>query len=406
MLNKTLGSIFVAAGTAVGAGMLALPLVSAGMGFVWAAIAFLGVWAVMWVSGLLTLEVTLAFKAPSNHYATMARATLGPFGQWFTMAAYMLLLYALISAYISGGASMLNAISVLAFKQALPFWANALIFTIFLGFIVTWSTRALDYTNRGLFVFKLILLGLVFGLFLPHIELSQLYSQQESRYLWAAIPVVITAFGFHIVIPSLSLYLNEDPQALKRVLLFGSLLPLIIYLLWLAALLGVLPLEGENSFASLARTGGSVSDLMLAVNATSHSIWLSPAINVFAQIALITSFLGVSLGLFDFLRDKKNKQASRLSSGILTFIPPLAVAIFYPNGFVQLLSYASIFVAIILVIIPGLMAYRLRRSAVLKSTYRAPGGDGMIGLVICVGLGLIVIECLRIAGMLPVWVGL
>jgi aromatic amino acid transport protein len=406
MLNKTLGSIFVAAGTAIGAGMLALPLVSAGMGFAWAAVAFLGVWAVMLVSGLLTLEVTLAFKAPANHYATMAHATLGRAGRWITMAAYMLLLYSLICAYISGGASMLQAISLLAFGAALPAWVNTIIFTGFLGLIVAWSTRALDYTNRGLFIFKLILLALVFGLFLPQVNIHQLGAQHEARYLWAALPVVITAFGFHIVIPSLSHYLNENASALKKVLIFGSVLPLIIYIVWLVALLGTLPLEGEHSFASLAQSGGSVSELMLAINANQQSIWLSPALNVFAQIALITSFLGVSLGLFDFLRDKKDKQASRLRSGLLTFLPPLAVVLFYPNGFVQLLSYASIFVAIILIILPALMAYRLRRHATLRSSYRTPGGDLTIVLVSLIGVAFIVIECLRIAGCLPIWMGI
>jgi aromatic amino acid transport protein len=406
MLNKTLGSIFVAAGTAIGAGMLALPLVSAGMGFAWAAVAFLGVWAVMLVSGLLTLEVTLAFKAPANHYATMARATLGRPGQWITMTAYMLLLYSLICAYISGGASMLEAISLLAFGVALPAWVNAVIFTSFLGLIVAWSTRALDYTNRGLFIFKLILLALVFGLFLPQINVNQLVAQDEARYVWAALPVVITAFGFHIVIPSLSYYLDENAKALKKVLIFGSVLPLIIYLIWLAALLGTLPLQGENSFASLAQSGGSVSELMLAINANQQSIWLSPALNVFAQIALITSFLGVSLGLFDFLRDKKDKQASRVRSGAFTFLPPLAIVLFYPNGFVQLLSYASIFVAIILIILPGLMAYSLRRSSTLRSSYRTPGGNLTIVSVVLIGFAFIVIECLRIAGCLPIWMGI
>lgn len=404
MINKTLGSIFVAAGTAIGAGMLALPLVSAGMGFVWAATAFLAVWAIMLISGLLTLEVTLAFRAPNNHYATMALATLGRPGKYLTMAAYMLLLYALISAYISGGGSMIQAASLLLFDATLPAWANALLFTGLLGSIVAWSTRALDYTSRGLFTLKLILLVLVFGLFLPEIEVAQLYTQHESRYLWAALPVVITAFGFHIVIPSLAFYLKEDQRSLKKVLFFGSALPLVIYLLWLAALIGTLPLMGDHSFASLARDNGSVSDLMLMVNASQSSPWLSPVLNLFAQIALITSFLGVSLGLFDFLRDKKHKP-HRARTALVTFLPPLAIVLFYPNGFVQLLSYASIFVAIILVILPAVMAYRLRRMPDLSSPYRTPGGNTLIFFVVLMGLAFILIECLRIAGMLPVWLG-
>jgi len=250
----------------------------------------------------------------------------------------------------------------------------------------------------------LILLALIFGLFLPQINLTALMAQQEGRYLWAALPVVITAFGFHIVIPSLAHYLNEDTSALKKVLLFGSLLPLVIYVLWLAGLFGTLPFVGEHSFGSLAQNQGSVNDLILAINQTHPSSWLSPAINVFAQIALITSFLGVSLGLFDFLQDKKDKP-HRARTAMLTFVPPLCVVLFYPNGFVQLLSYASIFVAIILIILPALMVYRLRRMPELSSPYRTPGGDLTLLVVGVIGVGFVLIECARIAGLLPIWMG-
>jgi tyrosine-specific transport protein len=396
MISKITGSVFVTAGTAIGAGMLALPLVSAGMGFAWASVAFLGIWAVMWITGLLTLEIALAFKAPHNNYRTMAQATLGKPGQIISYLAYLLLLYALISAYISGGASILEAASLLVFETALPIWANALIFTGLLGLIVSWSTRALDYANRGLFIGKLVLLALVFSLFIPQIKVTQLFAQHEAIYLWAALPVVITSFGYHPVIPSLCHYLNEDPKALKKVIFIGSFLPLIIYLLWLGALLGTLPLKGEEN---------SVSDLMLAINALEGSAWLSPALNLFAQVALITSFLGVSLGLFDFLRDKKDKQPHRARTALLTFLPPLGVVLFYPNGFVQLLSYASIFVAITLVILPALMAYRLRRMPEYSSPYRVPGGDLALILIGLIGVGFVLVECARIAGLLPIWTG-
>lgn len=406
MINRTLGSIFVAAGTAIGAGMLALPLVSAGMGFTWSAIAFIGVWVVMLISGLLTLEVNLAFTAPNNGYATMARATLGRPGKWLTSIAYLLLLYALISAYIAGGASLLQAASKIAFNTSPPDWVNALLFTVILGLIVSWSTRAVDYCSRGLFSIKLVLLAAVFILFLPQVDYVQLLAQQAPRYAWAALPVIITAFGFHIVIPSLSHYLDENPTALKRVLIFGSSLPLVIYLAWLAALLGTLPYEGVHSFSELAQTGGSVGELMLAIDHWQNHPWLSTALNLFAHIAVITSFLGVSLSLFDFLRDKEHKdQPHRARTALFTFIPPLMVALFYPKGFVQLLSYASIFVAAILVVLPPLMAYRVRRIAHLQTPYHTPGGNFTLVLIGLIGVAFIVIECLRIAGMLPVWMG-
>lgn len=405
-MTKTFGSILLAAATAIGAGMLALPLVTAGIGYFYSAGLFLFIWCVVYYSSLLTLEVNLAFKAPRNNYGTMARETLGKFGQYLTFLVFLLLLYALTSAYISGGASLLEATTILLFDQSLPNYLNAIIFTVLLGAIVTWSTRAVDMTTRGLFLIKAVLLIAVFSLFLPQVNYVELMSQREAVYICAAAPVILTAFGFHIVIPSLAPYLDADVKKLKTVLLWGGLIPLIIYLLWITSLLGTVPLMGENSFAVIAQTNGSVGELMLTIDHYMKTPWLTAVLNSFAHVAMITSFLGVALSLFDFLRDKKHEVAPhRLNTAALTFGPPLLIALFYPSGFVQLLSYASIFAAFILIILPVIMTYKMRRMNTLKSPYRVCGGTPMIVLVALIGVGFIIVECLRILGYLPIWVG-
>ncbi len=64
---------------------------------------------------------------------------------------------------------------------------------------------------------------------------------------------------------------------------------------------------------------------------------LSVLIGLFADIALITSFLGVALGLFEFLRDttQKSIKGNRVYVALITFLPPLAFALFYPQGFIM-----------------------------------------------------------------------
>ncbi|MGA2655418.1 MAG: aromatic amino acid transport family protein, partial [Gammaproteobacteria bacterium] len=201
-------------------------------------------------------------------------------------------------------------------------------------------------------------------------------------------------------------YLDADPKKLKTVLCWASILTLLIYLLWIASLLGTLPMFGANSFSAIAAQNGSVGELMIAIDHFMKKPWLSAVINTFAHVAMITTFLGVALSLFDFLRDRKQQQAPhRVQTSALTFIPPLLVALFYPNGFVQLLSYASIFAAYILIILPAVMAYKMRRMTTLSSPYRVAGGTPMIVFVAFVGIVFIVVECLRILEKLPVWTG-
>ena len=51
--NKTFGSALIIAGTTIGAGMLAMPLTSAGIGFGYTVFLLVGLWALLVYSGLL-----------------------------------------------------------------------------------------------------------------------------------------------------------------------------------------------------------------------------------------------------------------------------------------------------------------------------------------------------------------
>ena len=55
--NKTFGSALIIAGTTIGAGMLAMPLTSAGIGFGYTVLLLVGLWALLVYSGLLFVEV-------------------------------------------------------------------------------------------------------------------------------------------------------------------------------------------------------------------------------------------------------------------------------------------------------------------------------------------------------------
>lgn len=56
-MNKTVGSTLLVAGTMIGAGMLAMPLTSAGIGFGFTLVLLLGLWALLTFSALLFVEL-------------------------------------------------------------------------------------------------------------------------------------------------------------------------------------------------------------------------------------------------------------------------------------------------------------------------------------------------------------
>lgn len=321
--SKFIGSTLIIAGTAFGAGMLALPMVSAAAGLLRASLLLVFVWVVMTYTGLLILEVNLAFKPRENNFSTMANATLGIGGKIVAWIACIALLYSLTAAYIAGNASLLSIGIHAAFNIHIPAWLCALSFTVVLGGAVFWSTKTVDILNRGLLSIKGILFIFAIIFLMPHIKIQNFDTTiAASKYLFACAPIFLCAFGFHHIIPSLTNYVGAKPKTLKWIIICGATIPLIIYMLWLITTLGIMPIFGTHSFIVLAKTKGSVGEFVHLLILITHSKWVNFSINGFANIAMTTSFLGVTLGLFDFLADsckRSNTRIGRLQTASLTF---------------------------------------------------------------------------------------
>ena len=99
------------AGTAVGAGVLALPAETAASGFLASSVAILGGWAFSVATGMLLAEASLwALRTTGSggiSLATVAGRTLGPVGAAACGAVYLFLSYALLVAYISRGGDVI-----------------------------------------------------------------------------------------------------------------------------------------------------------------------------------------------------------------------------------------------------------------------------------------------------------
>lgn len=389
-MNKTVGSIFLVAGTAIGAGMLGLPLAAGLVGFKVSILVLILIWALMTYTGLLVLEVNLTLPTVNNSFKSMAQKTLGPFGSIVSSITLMLLLYSLTGAYISGSGSMLSMITGLIFHVSVPNWLNSIIFTCVLGSLIFHSTQLVDKTNQLVLSIKGILILLILALLMPKIHYANLlHSPKSVKSLLLVAPIFLTSFGFHTVIPSITNYIGKQARQLQFIIIIGALIPFIIYLFWLVVTLGLIPQVGTYSFAQIHHHDG-IACLLCDIMHLSHSHWVSIFINLFGNIAMITSFLGVTLGLFDFLHDvckRDNSKKGRIQTAALTYLPPLIFSFIYPQGFYFGLSLAAIFVAILEVILPASMVFSLRRNQ--PGEYQVKGGRFWLLLVFISGLALI-----------------
>ncbi|WP_028117003.1 amino acid permease [Ferrimonas senticii] len=382
--SKLIGAILIVAGTAIGAGMLALPLATAAIGF-WPAMALmLGTWGFAAYSALIMLEVNLKVGSTCNYHHITGQV-LGRNGQLVAMASMMALLYALTAAYLSGGGSLLAL--KLAGVMTLPTGMGPLLFAVFVGSVAALGVKYIDQLTKVLFLIMMAALAVVLLGLLPQVELANVgvtRSSDVSGYM-AVLPVLITSFGFHASIPTLVRYLDGDVKQLRIALVSGSTLPLLCYALWLLAALGSL-----SAAERVALSDGDALAAMIAL-LSDKALWqgLSPALQLFADLALVTSFLGVSLSLFDYLTElfrMGSNAKGRIATWALTFLPPLALALFFPGGFVAVLGYAAVPLVVLMVLLPALMAAKLRTQ---QSGYQVTGGK--VGLALAALVGLVVI---------------
>ena len=393
-INHYIGGILLVAGTTIGAGMLALPVLTSFVGFFPSICIFLLCWLVMLATAFFFLDVNLAVEGEPN-LISMAHKTLGGWGKGLSWIVYLLLLYSLTAAYISASAPLFVSAVKATTGYTLPSWLAPFSLPIIFGFFVYLGTLGVDMINRllmiGLCVSYLILVG-----FLPdHIE-GTLLTHVDWTPTLVTFPVVITSFGYHIIIPSLTTYMNHDRKHLRRTLIIGSLLPLVIYILWQVLILGIVPIFGENSLISAWKAGSSAT---IPLSHLIHNKWVVVGAHFFSFFAIVTSFLGVTLSLSDFLTDGfkiKKTWEGRLIACLLTFIPPLVFVLTYQRGFFVALEYAGAFVAILLIFLPAMMAWKLKTS----KFYRSGWGKLLLSFVILFAIFIVVVDILEQWGTL------
>lgn len=408
------GASLLFAGTAVGAGMIALPAETVGAGFVPSVFGLILCWAFTFVTSLVTLEASwLASSEPNDGeggggagFLSISRKALGVPGEILTATLFWFLLTAIIVAYTAEGGQLITQFwKEVAGADVAP-TIGSLIFAAFFGSLATYGTSRVDAINR-IFVIGLIttFVGLV-GVVLPKVDGSMLNQSDWGMVYPSVISIGILSFGAQNVVPTLLQYLNYDPVKTRQSILLGSLLPLMLYTVWEAVFLGVVDasdVEVSNMevVSLLGQVGGTI---------------VTDLVEVFSLCAIGSSMAGASVSLVDFFQDALNilsrnersddsqilpaleqeslpaARQTRLLAAALALGPPVILAYTFPDIFLMALEEAGLLGGVSLYgIIPAVSILSLRRSSSLGGTdlkQTMPGrlGGGDISLVALVAV--------------------
>ena len=385
-----IGALLVA-GTSIGGGMLALPILTSVTGFIPSLGIYFLCWLFMASTGLLFLEITQWMHKEAN-IVSMAQRTLGRMGKIVAWILYLFLFYSLNIAYIVESGKTVVELA----NGQITDWMGPIIFLLLFAPCIVISTALAGRINLilmvGLILSYICFVALGVRYINPQLLISANWMQAPK-----ALPIAFTSFAYQGIIPTLANYLQYDVNKGRKAILIGSFIPLIAYIIWQTLIMGIVPIAGTNGLEeALQKDLNAIQAIKYFINNT-NTYAIGQA---FAFFALITSFLGVTLGLRDFLADGLNiKQTmyGKICLISLIFIPPLLVAIIYPHIFLTMLDYAGgIGCALLLGLLPIIMVWRGRYHFHFKDTQQLFGGKWVLVILAIFVICEVIFELIKI----------
>ena len=370
-------------GNLIGAGILALPISLGLVGTIPSFFAILLYTSMMLFTANVLAKEAGDAKSLNFDYPSLYEKYLGKIGKWIAIVTNAIILYGVLIAYISGATQIVANVFNISGNTVLIAIGISIVFVILtimdLSIIHKYNTVLIV----GLFF---AFLGLIF-LSYPHIN-SENLSHQNWKYFGLTIPLVVTAAHFHNIIPTLCNNLNWDIKALKKSMLLGMIIATIMNIAWTLCGMGCLNQTGENSLIS-----AYVNNLPATVpmsNILNSTLFTILAI-IFSLVAITTSFLANGLGLMSFVKDllfNSFKIDKSYLVKLITFVPPVAVAIVWPEVFIKALNVVGgIGIVTLFGILPCLMTV-LRKENTLK--YRILGAFFLVlsitALIVVIGM--------------------
>ncbi len=390
------GAVMLVSATCIGGGMIALPMMLAQLGIAASILLMLAIWLFVYYSSLVNLELNLqagegmSLGALGNKFSGKGAAAIG-------VISLKMLSYALLSVYIYGGSSVLQKMASLdSFALVSSFYAFVAVLFLLI------PIKLLDYINRLLFIGFLVVVGILVAGLLSSVNWHNLpiFSDSYKKIsVWMiVIPVVFTAFGFQVIFHTLTNYCQKDSRLLKTVFFWGSLIPAFVYIIWTFSVLSVVYNENPSFYQQMVSGNINVGDLVQALSSIAKLKFVQLLIWWITLLAIITSILGVGVGLCDALKDMlkskiKNNSIRNVIAAIVTILPAYLVAILIPNAFISVLAFAGMILVVIAILLP---IYLFNKGRFKNIFYSELKNGLLMGIVAILGVIIIICELVNI----------
>ncbi len=398
--GSLLSAMFLVAGCCIGGGMLALPVGSGASGYIPSIVMMTLSWIAMTLSALLLVEGGLCM-VEGAHVITMTSKILGPVGKAIAWVLFLYISYASQVAYAAGGGAQLSHFFHEHMGIEITKDVGAMIVTVVFFGVIIFGGQFVGRVNSLFFTALVVAYVALVALGTGEVNTSLLF-HRDWLTSWMAIPLLLTAFSFQTMVPSLTPILKRHTNALRLAIIGGTTIAYIVYLIWQTLILGIIPVEGPYGLIEANLQSVPSTQFLGAHVNTKLFIYIA---EFFGFFAIITSFLAIGLGLFDFLSDGlkiKKKGGGLIILTLLMVIPTVIFATKFERAFMVALDTSGGYGDTILNgMIPVLMVWIGRYKLGYKNGFRVPGGKVLLVLVFAFFFASLLLEIFMHTGILP-----
>ena len=306
---------FTLTGTIIGAGILGLPYVFSQSGFLIGAFWLIALGLIMIFVNLCMGEVALRTKM-IHQLPGYAEKYLGKTGKNIMFFAVLFGIYSALLAYLIGEGQSLSKLIFGTLNYSLYF---AIAFWISMSLLLREGLKGLKRVELyGVMVIVVMVLS-IFLWFIPSINLTNLNTYDLSNIFLPFGIILMALLGFTSV-PELRREIKGKEKLLKKAIIVGSLIPIILYFIFTLVFVGVLGKEIEQV-------------------ATISFGWFVTLLGIFT---MLTSYFVLSFALRDIFIFDLHKRNSKLRKWNFIFVSVIPLILYLLVIFFDLADFAKV----------------------------------------------------------------
>jgi len=323
MDRLTSRAIAVLVGTTIGAGIYALPYAVVKVGFIPGLIYLISIGLLVLLINLIYGEVIL--RTPGDHQLTgYGQIYFGKLGKFLASSAMFIGIYGAMFAYLMKVGDFI----FLASNQP-----HQLLFSLIFYFLAaTIIFFGLKTLSKAEVVLEVLVLSFIFFLALvslPHLQSVNyrftINTLSSIDNILSPYGVILFAFLGFSAIPEMREILKNQPDKLRKSIAIGTVIPIVIYLLFSAVIIGI--------------CGGKTAEDAIASLTLFMPNWIARLGAFLGILTMSSSFLALGFVLTEVWH--RDFRFAKNEAILLALIPPLILFLSGLSNFIKILEYTG-----------------------------------------------------------------